>query len=96
MPSQIRDLLDGALAWDFDIIRLEDLSNKHPLLYLGMHIMMQFDIPGTLNIEERILYNFLILIESKYHSDNSYHNSTHAADVMQVSLVSSVKSQNIH
>ncbi|KAI4467368.1 cyclic nucleotide phosphodiesterase [Holotrichia oblita] len=83
MPTQIRDLLEGALAWDFDVIRLEDLSNKRPLLYLGMHIMLHFDVPGTLNIDERILYNFLMLIESKYHADNSYHNSSHAADVMQ-------------
>lgn len=28
---------------------------------------------------------WLIEIEKKYHSDNTYHNSTHAADVMQVS-----------
>ncbi|KRT84067.1 hypothetical protein AMK59_249 [Oryctes borbonicus] len=83
MPTQVKDLLDASLSWDFDIIRLEELSNKRPLLYLGMHIMLHFDVPGTLNIEERVLYNFLVLIESKYHSDNSYHNSTHAADVMQ-------------
>lgn len=86
MPTQIRDLLESGLDWDFDVIRLEDLSNKRPLLYLGMHIMLHFDIPGTLNIDERILYNFLMLIESKYHADNSYHNSSHAADVMQVDI----------
>ncbi|GJQ78525.1 hypothetical protein Trydic_g11639 [Trypoxylus dichotomus] len=83
MPTHVKDLLETGLSWDFDIIRLEELSNKRPLLYLGMHIMLHFDVPGTLNIEERVLYNFLVLVESKYHTDNSYHNSTHAADVMQ-------------
>lgn len=29
--------------------------------------------------------SWLIVIESHYHNANTYHNSTHAADVMQVS-----------
>lgn len=36
-----------------------------------------------LQINEQILVNWLQLIEANYHSTNSYHNSTHAADVLQ-------------
>ncbi|XP_071053558.1 high affinity cAMP-specific and IBMX-insensitive 3',5'-cyclic phosphodiesterase 8 isoform X3 [Onthophagus taurus] len=83
VPAQIRELLDFALAWDFDIMRLEELTNKHPLANLGITLFNHFDVAATLNVDEKILHNFLILIESKYRSENSYHNSTHAADVMQ-------------
>ena len=31
-----------------------------------------------------ILQNWLTLIEANYHATNSYHNSSHAADVLQV------------
>ena len=30
------------------------------------------------------LQNWLTLIEANYHATNSYHNSSHAADVLQV------------
>ena len=33
--------------------------------------------------EIHILQNWLTLIEANYHATNSYHNSSHAADVLQ-------------
>lgn len=50
-----------------------------------MNILLRFDVTKTLEIEESVLQNWLTLIESNYHSSNSYHNSTHAADVLQSS-----------
>lgn len=82
MPQQLINLLESGTNWNFDIIYLEELSNKHPLLYLGMHLFLKFEVPSTLNIEEKILYNWLVVLEANYRN-NSYHNSTHAADVMQ-------------
>ena len=53
-----------------------------PLLYLGLRTMARFDACGFLNIPETCLANWLQVIEANYHSRNTYHNSTHAADVL--------------
>ncbi|KAF2894413.1 hypothetical protein ILUMI_11764, partial [Ignelater luminosus] len=83
IPVQIKDLLDTSLTWEFDIFRLEELTNKRPLIHLGMNLFNHFDVATTLNCDEKTLYNWLTVIEMNYHVENSYHNSTHAADVMQ-------------
>lgn len=75
--------MDSSLTWDFDIFRLEDLSRKRPLQYLGMTLFNHFDVASTLNCDEKTLFNWLTVIEANYRGENSYHNSTHAADVMQ-------------
>lgn len=80
-------MLEGALEWSFDIVRLEDISNKRPLMYLGMHLFLIYDVPNVLEVDEKTLYNWLTVIEANYHTDNSYHNSTHASDVMQVYVI---------
>lgn len=54
-----------------------------PLVWLGMTIMTRFEVPRTLNCDEATLQNWLTVIEANYHSTNTYHNSTHAADVLQ-------------
>lgn len=80
----MRDILDTSLTWEFDIFRLEELSKKRPLQHLGMNLLNHFDVGSVLNCDEKTLFNWLTVIEANYHSENSYHNSTHAADVMQV------------
>jgi high affinity cAMP-specific and IBMX-insensitive 3',5'-cyclic phosphodiesterase 8 len=52
-------------------------------VWLGMTIMTRFEVPRTLNCDEATLQNWLTVIEANYHSSNTYHNSTHAADVLQ-------------
>ena len=34
-PTQLSDLLDTVLDWDFEIFKLEELTEKRPLVYLG-------------------------------------------------------------
>ena len=53
-----------------------------PLVYLGIRTMSRFDVCGFLNISETILSNWLNMIEHNYRGTNPYHNSTHAADVL--------------
>lgn len=48
-----------------------------------MSLLCRFDAPDTLCCDEQTLQNWLTLIEANYHAENSYHNSTHAADVLQ-------------
>ncbi len=47
-----------------------------------MSILRHFNVPSTLQCSETVIRNWLAVIEANYH-DNPYHNSTHAADVMQ-------------
>ena len=49
-----------------------------------MTTLLRFEVTKTLKIEDSVLQNWLTLIEANYHSANSYHNSSHAADVLQV------------
>lgn len=82
-PYEIRELLGESHHWDFNIIKLEQLTEKRPLVWLGMTTLLRFEMTKTLKIDESILQNWLTLIEANYHTENSYHNSSHAADVLQ-------------
>lgn len=53
-----------------------------PLTYLGLKIFSRFGVCEFLNCPEATLRSWLQVIEANYHSSNSYHNSTHAADVL--------------
>lgn len=81
-PPKVKVLLDHVNDWDFDIIQLEKITDRRPLIWVGMAICAKFNVCSFLNCEENVLRNWLSLIESNYHN-NPYHNSTHAADVLQ-------------
>ncbi|CAH0401374.1 unnamed protein product [Chilo suppressalis] len=82
--GQLRELLDTARSWDFEIFRLEELTRGRPLVHLGLSLMGgRFDVCATLECDERTLLHWLTVIETNYHAINTYHNSTHAADVLQ-------------
>ncbi|XP_025989346.1 high affinity cAMP-specific and IBMX-insensitive 3',5'-cyclic phosphodiesterase 8 isoform X2 [Solenopsis invicta] len=82
-PQEISEILDKSLDWDFEIFKLEVLTEKRPLVFLGLTIMNLYQVPTTLHCDERTLQNWLAIVEHNYNAENSYHNSTHAADVMQ-------------
>lgn len=54
---------------------------------LGMNVLLNFQLHKTLNVDERIIQNWLIEVERHYYARNPYHNSTHAADVLQAIAV---------
>ncbi|KAK6624730.1 hypothetical protein RUM44_011590 [Polyplax serrata] len=84
-PGQLSSVLEQSLDWEFDIFKLEELSNQRPLVWLGMNLLCHFNVQDTLGCDEKTLMNWLTVVEMHYLSSNSYHNSTHAADVMQAS-----------
>lgn len=45
--------------------------------------MNMFQVSAKLNCDERVMRNWLAIVEHNYIAENSYHNSTHAADVLQ-------------
>ncbi|XP_030113601.4 high affinity cAMP-specific and IBMX-insensitive 3',5'-cyclic phosphodiesterase 8B isoform X3 [Taeniopygia guttata] len=82
VPPCIAQLLENEESWDFNIFELEAVTNKRPLVYLGLKVFARFGVSEFLNCSEATLRAWLQVIEANYHSSNSYHNSTHAADVL--------------
>ncbi|XP_049650373.1 high affinity cAMP-specific and IBMX-insensitive 3',5'-cyclic phosphodiesterase 8B isoform X8 [Accipiter gentilis] len=82
VPPCIAQLLDNEESWDFNIFELEAVTNKRPLVHLGLKVFARFGVSEFLNCSEATLRAWLQVIEANYHSSNSYHNSTHAADVL--------------
>ncbi|XP_065909995.1 high affinity cAMP-specific and IBMX-insensitive 3',5'-cyclic phosphodiesterase 8A-like isoform X2 [Dysidea avara] len=83
-PSQIRKALDNLKTWKYNIMELEAVSFNQPLYYLGMEVFVRwFGVDKCLGVEESVVGSWLQLMESRYHRSNTYHNSTHAADVLQ-------------
>nr|XP_013223613.2 high affinity cAMP-specific and IBMX-insensitive 3',5'-cyclic phosphodiesterase 8B [Columba livia] len=82
VPPCVVQLLENEESWDFNIFELEAVTNKRPLVYLGLKVFARFGVCEFLNCAEATLRAWLQVIEANYHSSNSYHNSTHAADVL--------------
>lgn len=81
-PSKIKDLLEGDTKWEFDIIELESLTGRRPLIWLGLSLFSKLNVHTSLECDDATIRSWLQLVESHY-LDNPYHNSTHAGDVMQ-------------
>ncbi|RLN85670.1 hypothetical protein BBJ28_00018155 [Nothophytophthora sp. Chile5] len=79
---ELQNLLQGASSWNFDIFRVHVVSEGHALCYLGHHLLHEAACQA-LSIESNLLVNFLLEIQRGYIASNPYHNSIHAADVMQ-------------
>uniref|UniRef100_A0A671Y483 Phosphodiesterase n=1 Tax=Sparus aurata TaxID=8175 RepID=A0A671Y483_SPAAU len=82
IPPRIAQTMENEDSWDFDIVNLEAATLKRPLTYLGLKIFSRFGVCEFLNCPEATLRSWLQVIEANYHSTNSYHNSSHAADVL--------------
>ncbi|KYO48552.1 hypothetical protein Y1Q_0003978 [Alligator mississippiensis] len=82
VPLCIAQLLDNEESWDFNIFELEAVTNKRPLVYLGLKVFTRFGVSEFLNCSEATVRAWFQVIEANYHSSNAYHNSTHAADVL--------------
>lgn len=52
-----------------------------------MNLLTHFEVHKTLGCDERTLHAWLTVVEGHYHAKNTYHNSTHAADVLQATAM---------
>uniref|UniRef100_A0A8K9V4Q6 Phosphodiesterase n=1 Tax=Oncorhynchus mykiss TaxID=8022 RepID=A0A8K9V4Q6_ONCMY len=82
IPPHVAQTMENEDSWDFDIFNLETACLKRPLTYLGLKIFSRFGVCEFLSCPEATLRSWLQGIEANYHSTNSYHNSSHAADVL--------------
>jgi GAF domain-containing protein len=80
--SQLRQLLDQVHSPNFDVFLLSDVTNGHPLLVLGHHLIYQVhNLTNYFPLDMRRLIRFFYRVESEYR-DVPYHSSKHGADVV--------------
>lgn len=82
VPDSIQKYLNYYEDWDWNILALEKHTDYKPLRFLGMKIFREFEVPRLLQTDEATVEKWLVLMEANYLSNNPYHNSTHAADVL--------------
>lgn len=88
-PSEVNKL-SGLLKnigrdWNFNSFFLSDCCNQIPLQVAGFYSFHKFNLDEVFKIPEGVLRNFLMKLEATY-KPNPYHNSVHAADVMNSHL----------
>lgn len=79
---ELQNLFRDVNNWTFDIFRVNVISGGNALCHLGYHLLHELAATHLL-IEQTTLVNFLQEIQRGYIATNPYHNSIHAADVMQ-------------
>jgi hypothetical protein len=80
--AAINAALVGVDEWGWDIEPLRVASGGRPLQTLGWHLLHKWGVVGSLKLDEEVVRNWLGFVENLY-QDNEYHNSLHAADVLQ-------------
>ncbi|CAH8868771.1 unnamed protein product [Trichobilharzia szidati] len=71
--------------WGLDIFEIDRLSNGHALTTVAYRIFQKRDLLRTFCIDPSVFVRYMLKVESTYHADVPYHNSMHAADVLQTS-----------
>jgi hypothetical protein len=84
------DLSDSVLAClsevdscTFDIFALKEVTEDNELLTLMHSLFARADLYTSAGINASNFDKFARAVQAGYHSENPYHNSTHAADVLQ-------------
>lgn len=81
--TEALEIFKGIDRWDYDTIQLEIITNGNALFYTTYLLMYKLDLVRAFNINDQILRNFLVAVQSAYHP-NPYHSAMHAADVTQI------------
>ncbi|KAI8925598.1 hypothetical protein BC831DRAFT_460229 [Entophlyctis helioformis] len=84
--ADIDAYLETVCSYDFSVFKLAELTSGKPLSYLCVYVFKRFGLLESLNISPSAAARFFQNLESLYHS-LPYHNSTHAADVLQTVIM---------
>jgi hypothetical protein len=60
---------DALLEWDYDLFKLREASDGHPLVYMAHGIIRLFDLVNKLKLDEKVLHRFVV---SPNHSKKYY------------------------
>ncbi|XP_072704641.1 3',5'-cyclic-AMP phosphodiesterase 4A isoform X2 [Ciconia boyciana] len=75
--------LDSLNKWGLNIFRVAEYSNNRSLSCIMYSIFQERDLVKTFRIPVETLLTYALALEDHYHADVAYHNSLHAADVLQ-------------
>jgi len=79
--SSLGQLLEhSVLEWEFDINKVQSLSNGHALMALGWAVIERHGLRAKLNLRTEAVMEFLHAVEQGY-KNVPYHSSVHGADV---------------
>lgn len=67
----------------FDVMEFKELSTGQELSYTAMFLFERHNFFDALHIKQQTFFKFIRKVQTGY-LPNPYHNSTHAADVLQV------------
>lgn len=81
IPTDILEVLNDIDNYDFDIFKLNEVTNGRPLFYLSLRLFEIHDLYSKFKIPIHKFREFLDRVEKGY-IDNPYHNKIHAADVL--------------
>jgi high affinity cAMP-specific and IBMX-insensitive 3',5'-cyclic phosphodiesterase 8 len=98
ISSDVVNALENEDSWHFDVIELERVTEHHPLSHLGAKIFERWNCADVLRCSGDTIARWLTVIEANYQNTNTYHNATHAADVLQATsffLISEVVAQTV-
>ncbi|XP_069125970.1 3',5'-cyclic-AMP phosphodiesterase 4C-like isoform X2 [Argopecten irradians] len=96
-PEDLSQYLEDINKWGIDLFKIAELSNKQPLTCVTYMIFQERNLMKTFQIPNTTLVTYLMHLEDHYHTDVPYHNSMHAADVVQSThvLLSSQALENV-
>ncbi|XP_054161516.1 cAMP-specific 3',5'-cyclic phosphodiesterase-like isoform X2 [Oppia nitens] len=80
--TELDRLYEDIDKWGLDVFNVAEYSNKHPLTSIMYTILKARDLIKTFNIPSKKFINFMMVLEEHY-LNVPYHNSLHAADVVQ-------------
>jgi hypothetical protein len=86
--AEILGMLEKSNCPGFDVLKFATVTSGRPLYYLGCHFLERYGLIKHFSMPENQMRTFFETIEASYHNHLPYHNSSHAADVLQtVSLL---------
>ncbi|XP_043834158.1 cAMP-specific 3',5'-cyclic phosphodiesterase 4A isoform X3 [Dromiciops gliroides] len=75
--------LENLNKWGLNIFQVAEFSNGRSLGCIMYTIFQERDLLKTFKIPVDTLVTYMLTLEDHYHADVAYHNSLHAADVLQ-------------
>lgn len=79
--EELADVMLHSGEWDFNTLELVRCT-KEPLREVSYYLFSTHTIPEKFSIRREALLGFFRTVESSYSTVNYYHNSVHAADVL--------------
>ncbi|KAG2441900.1 hypothetical protein HXX76_003506 [Chlamydomonas incerta] len=83
IADEVERLLAKTDSWHFDMLEVAKATNGHALSVTGFFIIQRAGLISRFKLNPVALARFLRCVESGY-VNTPYHNSTHAADVLQM------------